>query len=279
MRRLAMTSCSDPLFPWADEHLPTLSSALAAAGYHLDARAVVNAAATQPAERWDPQLRADLLNAAYADEQAVGIVDISGGNLANEVLPYLDWPLISSHPKPLIGYSDLSCVLGAISARTGQHTVLWNLLAGLRRGFDPLNHVLNAVICRPDRVITEPGITAAEVLRLPWTGGNLRCFLKLAGTPYWPDVTGSVFLIESLGPSLRSIVGYLAQHSQAGTFHKVRAVAVGQLTRIDEAGQRATALEIIRHYAPGIPVVEVPDVGHSPDCAAVTLGTGIPSHP
>ncbi|MBE6483783.1 MAG: LD-carboxypeptidase [Actinomycetaceae bacterium] len=279
MRRLVMTACSDPLFPWADEHLPALTSALAAAGYHLDTTAVTEAAASQPTERWNPQLRADLVSAAYADADATAIVDISGGNLANEILPYLDWTLIAANPKPFIGYSDLSCVLGAISARTGQSTVLWNLLAGIHRGFEALDQAHRAALCRPERVITNSDITPDEISRLPWTGGNLRCFLKLAGTPYWPDVTGSVFLIESLGPSLRSIAGYLAQHSQLGTFRKARAIAVGQLTRVDEAGQRAVALDIVREYAAGLPVVEVPDVGHSPNSAAVTLSTGTISSP
>ncbi len=28
-------------------------------------------------------------------------------------------------------------------------------------------------------------------------GGNIRCLLKLAGTPYWPDMREKILLLES----------------------------------------------------------------------------------
>ena len=30
-------------------------------------------------------------------------------------------------------------------------------------------------------------------------GGNIRCLLKLAGTPYWPDMREKILLLESFG--------------------------------------------------------------------------------
>ena len=48
-------------------------------------------------------LRADALMRFYADPSIKAIFDISGGNLANELLPLLDYPLIKGSQKPFGG--------------------------------------------------------------------------------------------------------------------------------------------------------------------------------
>ena len=255
MGRLSLVSCSDPVQPPPAGRLGELVSALAAAGYDPDAEAIRELGAD--GWRRDPRRRAGMLNRAFADPGVEAVVDVSGGDLANEVLSYLDWGTIAANPKPVVGYSDLTCVLNAIVARTGRTAVLWNAMAGLHRGFG----VLDAALGDAD---------AFEAL--PWLGGNLRCFLKLAGTRYWPDLAGGVLLVESLGASLKALAAGLAHHAHLGTFGKVAGIAVGQLTAVDEAGQREAALALVGEYAGRIPVIEAPGLGHSADSQAATLG-------
>ena len=117
-----------------------------------------------------------------------------------------------------------------------------------------------------------PALTGAEDLaQTRWAGGNLRCFLKLAGTPYWPDLKGKALVVESLGGSLLSLATSLAQHRQIGSFDAIAGIVVGQLTEIDEAGERAAALELVREYAGGLPIAEAPGLGHSPDSEPATF--------
>ena len=66
------------------------------------------------------QERAQMLMDFYQDNHIQAIFDVSGGDLANGVLPYLDYDLIHSHSKLFFGYSDLSVVLNAIYAKNGQ---------------------------------------------------------------------------------------------------------------------------------------------------------------
>ena len=205
MGRLSLVSCSDPVQPPPAGRLGELVSALAAAGYDPDAEAIRELGAD--GWRRDPRRRAGMLNRAFADPGVEAVVDVSGGDLANEVLSYLDWGTIAANPKPVVGYSDLTCVLNAIVARTGRTAVLWNAMAGLHRGFGVLDAALAGETIRPALAGADGDADAFEAL--PWLGGNLRCFLKLAGTRYWPDLAGGVLLVESLGASLKALAAGL----------------------------------------------------------------------
>ena len=58
--------------------------------------------------------RADALMEFYRDEEIRQIFDVSGGDLANGILPYLDYAQIQESDKCFWGHSDLTTVLNAI---------------------------------------------------------------------------------------------------------------------------------------------------------------------
>lgn len=55
--------------------------------------------------------RAQELNNFYKNDSIKGIFDISGGDVANEVLPYIDFSCIAESNKEFWGYSDLTIIL------------------------------------------------------------------------------------------------------------------------------------------------------------------------
>lgn len=61
----------------------------------------------------DEERAADLMR-LYADDSIDAIYDISGGDLANGVLKYLDFDVIAESDKMFWGYSDLTTVINAI---------------------------------------------------------------------------------------------------------------------------------------------------------------------
>ena len=64
--------------------------------------------------------RAEALMDFYRNEEIKAIYDISGGDIANEILPYLDFDIIAKQEKMFWGYSDLTTIINAIYARTGK---------------------------------------------------------------------------------------------------------------------------------------------------------------
>ena len=73
------------------------------------------------------QQRAEALMKFYRDEEIKGIFDVSGGDLANGVLPWLDYETIAKSGKMFWGYSDLTTVVNAITAKTGKPSVLYQI--------------------------------------------------------------------------------------------------------------------------------------------------------
>lgn len=63
----------------------------------------------------------------YNDDEIAEIFDISGGDVANGILPYLDYEVIQKHSKRYWGYSDLTTIINAIYAKTGKASVLYQV--------------------------------------------------------------------------------------------------------------------------------------------------------
>ena len=74
----------------------------------------------------DEERAADLMR-FYKDDSIDAIYDISGGDLANGVLRYLDFDTIADSDKTFWGYSDLTTVINAIYAKTGKSSVLYQI--------------------------------------------------------------------------------------------------------------------------------------------------------
>ena len=71
--------------------------------------------------------RAGELMKFYQDDSIREIFDISGGDIANEILPYLDYEAIAGSGKRFWGYSDLTTVINAIGRKSGKESVLYQV--------------------------------------------------------------------------------------------------------------------------------------------------------
>ena len=74
------------------------------------------------------KIRSEELMKFFSDKSIKAIFDISGGDLSNEILDYLDYDIIKKNIKPFFGYSDLSVVLNAITVKTDEPTYLYQVL-------------------------------------------------------------------------------------------------------------------------------------------------------
>ena len=115
-----------------------------------------------------------------------------------------------------------------------------------------------------------------EELRGILIGGNLRCFLKLAGTEYMPDLTDKVLLMEALGGDIMSVRSMLAWLNMLEAFDKIKGIIIGTFTEIMKRGEYDDFLELIRSYIPdGLPVVVTKDIGHDRNAKGICIGREI----
>ncbi len=222
-----------------------------------------------------PKERAQDLMAFYNDGSIHAIYDVSGGDIANEVLSYLDYGKIADADKMFWGYSDLTTVINAIYAKTGKASVLYQVKhlaedhAKLRQ-----ERFQRAVFGGgTDLFQISYQFLQGESMEGVVVGGNIRCLLKLAGTPYFPDMRGKILLLESLGSSAAQAAAQICQLGQMGVFDVVSGVLLGTFTKLEQSeGEMAPYKLLTRHIHTDIPVARTPQVGHSADAKAVLIG-------
>lgn len=224
--------------------------------------------------------RAKILMDAYQDPDIVGIFDLSGGDLANEILDFLDYEAIAKARKPFWGYSDLTCLLNAIYARTGVSGGLWQAknLAGpfgacqaeafASSVFDGKNELFE-ISAAPIQ-----GVPQGESLEGILVGGNVRCLLKLAGTPYLPDFEGKLLFLESWAGGAARITALFSQMSQMGVFRKIKGLILGTFTEMDEKKEQPDAVQLAVQIVddPALPIFKTGQVGHGKDSRALPVG-------
>lgn len=104
-------------------------------------------------------------------------------------------------------------------------------------------------------------------------GGNIRCLLKLAGTPYWPDMRGKLLLLESYGGTVAQMVTYLNQFMQIGVFGQIQGIILGTFTKMEKEGCIPEIVDLVKQYAGGgLPIVKTDEIGHGVDSKGIIIG-------
>ena len=220
--------------------------------------------------------RANELMKFYEDDSIKAIFDISGGDLANEVLDYLDYEIICKNNKPFFGYSDLTTVLNAITTKTQQATYLYQIM-------NIIDNVERCVDFEKILLDNKSGLTniswqflQGESVEGIVVGGNIRCFLKLAGTEYFPNIDNKVLFLEGMSTTIEVLITHLAQLKQIGVFNKISGLLLGTFTKIEQNFHSEDIYEILKDFVPeNIPIAKTTEVGHSKDSKILVIGQKI----
>lgn len=221
------------------------------------------------------QERADALMHFYKDESVDEIFDVSGGDMANEILPYLDFQTIAWSKKHFWGYSDLTTILNAIYARTGKSSVLYQVRnLTYDHSQEQLTDFLGTMLGGSSALYDFPcEFVRGTHMEGMVVGGNIRCLLKLAGTPFWPDMREKILLLESYGGGVPQMVTYLSQLSQMGVFKKVSGILLGTFTRMEADEYKPDIAELMLEFAEKrTPIAQTKFIGHGTDSKAIRIG-------
>ncbi len=219
--------------------------------------------------------RADGLMRFYQDPQIAAIFDISGGDIANEILPYLDFAGIEKSGKQFWGYSDLTAVINAVYAKTGKSSVLYQVRNLI--GTDAKNQIrrFSDTVLGGGKSLYLSGCNFLQKERMQGivVGGNIRCLLKLAGTPFWPDMREKILLLEGFHGGVAQLTAYFAQLQQMGVFAQINGLLLGTFTELEQKGYALFAAELAKQFAGAdIPVARTGEIGHGADAKAIVIG-------
>lgn len=225
--------------------------------------------------RTSKEKASELMN-YFRDKQIKAIFDVSGGDLANGILEYLDYQCIKENSKPFFGYSDLTVVLNAIYGKSGVKTYNYQIrnLVGefsYEQEFNFENTFLNDGNKLFDIM---PRWISGDKIEGVVIGGNIRCFLKLAGTEFMPSCKDKVLLLEALSGDVAKITTFLNQYKQMGVFDKISGIILGTFTEMEKNSYKPSVEEILLEILEGrnIPIVKTDYIGHHGNSKAIAIG-------
>ena len=237
----------------------------------------------------DEQRLADL-NGALQDTSIDAVWCIRGGYGTIRLLDRVDYDGLARRPKVVIGFSDITALLNAITRCTGVVTFHGPVARAAmppfsRRQFEAVltsNAAAGPLECLPlpaevlvpqdNRIATLSG----GIAQGPLAGGNLTLLHCLVGTPYFPDLDGAILFLEDVDEHLYRVDRILAHLRLVGAFRHLAGVAVGRFTRLERAnGDGAFGFDEIlaTYFGPlGIPIAYGFPIGHIDAQWTVPLG-------
>lgn len=235
--------------------------------------------------------RAADLNQMFADPEVAAILPIRGGWGCSRILPYLDYERIRQNPKIIVGFSDITALTLAISARTGMIT--FHGPNGLTSWKTKQTEYFRRVLFAREPVTFQnlkdgddedrlmqvkyrirtinPGIAKGRLI-----GGNLSVISGIVGSPYLPDLTGAILFLEETNENIYRIDRMMTHLKIAGVFDKLAGFIFGQCPECSPgADYGSLTLEevIFDHIKPlGIPAWSGAMIGHIEPILTLPIG-------
>ena len=219
--------------------------------------------------------KAEIMNQYYADNTIEAIFDISGGNIANGILDRLDYTLIRKQKKKFYGYSDLTTVLNSLISQSEQKVELFQVATVLEDASGTQLKKFNSSFFEgfQDLYQTSWKFYQGTKIKGVVIGGNIRCFLKLAGTKYMPDLANKVLFLESRGGGKESLYSMFYQLKGLKDFDKIAGILLGTFTAYQRKCEQPIE-EVLQNILKDddLPITKTEEIGHSVYSNALKLG-------
>ena len=202
----------------------------------------------------DIDARVSDLNGLLQDPNIDAIVAARGGYGSAQLLPYVDYTSILRDPKPLVGYSDITSLNLGILAQTGIVSfsgIMCTAGDGFGQAsldafsaqsfFDAIGSLADTggdgTLPTPDS--TQLGVVGTRPNPATITGRLIPVCMSLLveaiGTPYIPDLTGTILVLEDIGEDVYSIDRMFNHLKLAGILDRVNAVVLGSFNTDDDS--------------------------------------------
>lgn len=217
------------------------------------------------------------INRALRDPKIDAIWCLRGGYGMMRILSAIDYDALSRTPKAIIGYSDVTALHAAVQRKcrlvtyhgpTARETLTDFSRDSLRR----------AVVAQADSCGVAPNAREinAGVAEGRLVGGNLAVLASLCGTPFAPDLSDGILILEDINEPVYRIDRMLQQLKLAGALNGCRAIAFGECTGCpeDADGGGRTFDEVLGEiaHALGVPCLAGIPIGHIAEQWTIPLG-------
>lgn len=244
----------------------------------------------------------------FLDETIDVIMAFWGGQNTNEILPFLDYKLINNHKKPIIGYSDTTCLLLALYVKTDCPTFIGCSGISFTKP-EPISYTIEKfkqIFIDKEKLITikdsdqyadddyyfkkyplnkirekknnegrkvfRHGVASGKAI-----GANIQTLLLLAGTKFFPDLNNAILFLEEAeecnSPAI--LHRFLTHLSQVIDLNKIAGICFGRFTAHTNIENEEQLRQIIDDVFGNfkMPILFNLDFGHSDPSFIVPNGS------
>lgn len=235
--------------------------------------------------------RAEDLMEKFSDKNVKGIFCARGGYGCSRILPMLDYDVIRSNPKVLIGYSDITALLYGIYKKSG--LIAFHGPVGTSTFNDYSVNNFNKVLLNPERTSLFQNSNSGDDENIygvtsivkgkgkgRLVGGNLSIMVSLIGTEFDLNYSNKLIFIEEIGEEPYRIDRMLTQMIQSGKFENASGIMMGIFRKCevkkesDLTAKSFTLMEVLQDRLSNlkIPVLYGMSFGHVKDKFTIPFG-------
>lgn len=222
-------------------------------------------------------LRASIIQ-EYMDRDDIDAIWMARGGYGSiRIIDRLDFTHLIVHPKPIIGFSDVTVFHGKLS-RLGIpsiHASMPHILAN--KTPEALQSLIDALMGKPlhyewtSHHLNRQGEAQGIIV-----GGNLSVLCGMLGSNSFPETDGKILFIEEVDEYIYHVERMMYALKRAGHLAHLKALVVGGLTEIhdnpDPFGKTVeqAIFDVVKDY--DYPVCFGFPAGHQPDNRAIVFG-------
>lgn len=185
--------------------------------------------------------RADAIQDMFLDDEIRALMCTKGGYGTEHLLDHIDFDLVKGRPKCVVGSSDVTALLLALSTKSdlvtfhGPMLLTFNrfrdepTIAHLRRALTQTTPWSYDLESEAALRVLRPGVGRGQLM-----GGNLTILTDLIGTEYERPTDGSILFFEDIDEELYRLDRMLLHLQRAGKLRNVKGLLVGEMTNITE---------------------------------------------
>jgi len=217
--------------------------------------------------------RAADLNAAFGDPEVRGVFFARGGYGCMRILDRLDVHALAGDPKIVCGMSDATAIQLYLYKELGLVTFSGPMVAGqLGSNLDPWSEqsYLRGLF-QPWTGRQQSGADHGKLRALrpgrgqgPLIGGCLSIVSALVGTPYFPELSGAILLLEDVNEPLYRLDRMFTQLRLAGIYDSLSGMVLGHFIGPDGSDLGAEVEDLVYDRTQGFafPIVSRFPHGH-----------------
>ncbi len=224
--------------------------------------------------------RAQDINTAFAEPDIKAIFCARAAAGGTRVLPHIDYELVQRNKKPLFGFCDNAAIQLALYQKSGLTS-----FNGFGLTYDFRSDKLDSQIAADLKAILNGKIyqiNSGTTLRSGSVEGTLLCanlsvLMRMAGTPYFPDLSNKILLVEDVHEKVYRIDLMLQQLKQQPNINKLAGVIFGQFTDAESDAEDGSVDDCFADFLAGtsFPVLKAFNFGHTPSRRILPLGAKV----